>query len=46
MIKANSNELVRILANALFKFDYTPLGVNKKRDKRGLYSSLQYFLAE
>lgn len=46
MIKTNSNEIVRILSDSLFNIDYSPLGMNKKRDKRGLYSSLQHFLTE
>ena len=43
MIKTNSNEIVRILSDSLFNIDYSPLGMNKKRDKRGLYHLFNIF---
>ena len=44
MIKPSASDIVSMIGNALFPYDYTPIGINKDKDRKGLEESIRYFI--
>ena len=44
MIKPSASDIVSMIGSALVPYDYTPIGINKDKDRKGLEESIRYFI--